>query len=712
MAFTAAHALSWSRAGSTTVATTTSVSIMPARSAHNPLRKLILTGLVLLANRSAFAESTPIAPTNSLQADAYLAERGSVFAPDPNPWRPEAISIGKHPDVIVANDGSGTYRSVQAAIDAAQSMTSAATQPVHIRIRPGVYREVLCIRGNMPLLIEGESRDQVRIVAARHRGQSKALGEPDHACETEADTNIVSTTGSSTVIIDADAVSLHNFTIENDFDAQGKADDVQAVALTTRGDRILLAQMRLVGHQDTAQFSSQGPDRIARVMVRDSQIDGDTDFVFGRARAVFQRVRFHSRTDRITHGVVFAPAHPERNQFGFLVEDSIFTAGMRANAVALGRAWDHSQGSIHDENGELHLPNGMLVVTRSRFGQHITPQRWTDAATTRRPYSPTRSQTIRYRNTEVTFPANRLYEINNTVDRHDPQSVYQKVSARYPNSRIATAPKGNEVRIDRDLVYSMRHENGTLPLALDLYTPATHPAPLPTIVLVHGGGWRTGQRDNWAALAHALAKRGVIAAPISYRLSGEAVFPAAIHDIKAAVRWLRAQAATYGIRTNCIALAGGSAGGHMAALAALTHGGDFDPDAASTISATVQALINIDGLSDTVAEDIRQFEDAPDKPFPALAQWLGGRYVEQPLRWQQASPLHHVHATAPPTLFITSQETRFSLGKHAMRQALAAHHIDSEEIRFEAPHAFWLLDPWVQPTAEAIANFVQRCAGG
>ena len=687
---------------------------MSAPAARHLLHRLAGISLLLLGVPNAMAEtslSTTVLPQPAREAAAYLAERGSVFAPEPDPWQPDAFTSNDPADFIVAGDGSGTHRSVQAAIDAAQ-LRPPADRPIRIRIRPGVYREVLCIRGSTPLLIEGDSRDHVRIVAARHRGQSKVLGDTDHACEPDTGASTVSTTGSSTVIIDADAISLRNFSIENAFDPQGKTADVQAVALTTRGDRILLERMRLIGHQDTAQFSSATPDSISRVMVRDSEIEGDTDFVFGRARAIFQRVRFHSRSNRIQHGVIFAPAHLQSSRFGFLVEDSIFTAGMRARDVALARAWDHSQGSVRNDLGQLHVPNGMLVVTRSRLGQHIAPQRWADAATTRRPYSATTAQTIQYNHAEVTFPANRLYDIANTVDRHDPQSVYQKVSARYPYSRIATVPTDDEVRITRNLVYRTHHENGPLPLALDIYAPTQPARSLPAIVLVHGGGWRTGQRDNWSALAYALAKRGVIAVPVSYRLSGEALFPAAVHDIKAAVRWLRTHAATHGIRANCIALAGGSAGGHLAALSALTRDAYFDSDAASAIPATVQALINIDGLSDTLAEDIRQFEDAPDKPFPALAEWLGGRYAEQPLRWQQASPLQHVHAAAPPTLFLTSQETRFSLGKQAMQKALAAHHIDSAEIRFDAPHAFWLLEPWLPPTADAMANFVQRCDGG
>ena len=95
---------------------------------------------------------------------------------------------------------------------------------------------------------------------------------------------------------------------------------------------------------------------------------------------------------------------------------------------------------------------------------------------------------------------------------------------------------------------------------------------LPAIVCIHGGGWAKGNRVNHRKVAQALAARGFVAATISYRLSGEAPFPAAIHDCKAAVRFLRANAEEYGIDTENIGAIGLSAGGHLTALLATSAG--------------------------------------------------------------------------------------------------------------------------------------------
>ena len=88
---------------------------------------------------------------------------------------------------------------------------------------------------------------------------------------------------------------------------------------------------------------------------------------------------------------------------------------------------------------------------------------------------------------------------------------------------------------------------GERELQLDLYRPKERAQPLPAIVCIHGGGWFKGERSSMTQLAQALAARGYVAVTISYRLSGEAKFPAAIQDAKAAVRWLRANAEKFGV---------------------------------------------------------------------------------------------------------------------------------------------------------------------
>ena len=130
---------------------------------------------------------------------------------------------------------------------------------------------------------------------------------------------------------------------------------------------------------------------------------------------------------------------------------------------------------------------------------------------------------------------------------------------------------------------------GFRPLLLDLYrreAPAAARAPL--VIWIHGGGWNRGDSRtsgayaNWPAVLASLAERGFVVASVNYRLSGEARFPAQIQDVKAAIRFLRAHAAEYGIDPGRVYLWGGSAGGHLAALAATSCGVAAFAPAAST----------------------------------------------------------------------------------------------------------------------------------
>ena len=105
-----------------------------------------------------------------------------------------------------------------------------------------------------------------------------------------------------------------------------------------------------------------------------------------------------------------------------------------------------------------------------------------------------------------------------------------------------------------------------------MYLPSS-PAPAagrPAVILVHGGGWRSGDRGWWAAQGRRLAARGWVAFSVDYRLAPAHTFPAAVEDVRAAVRWVRAHADDYGVDPDRIALLGGSAGGNLALLAATT----------------------------------------------------------------------------------------------------------------------------------------------
>jgi acetyl esterase/lipase len=144
---------------------------------------------------------------------------------------------------------------------------------------------------------------------------------------------------------------------------------------------------------------------------------------------------------------------------------------------------------------------------------------------------------------------------------------------RYPERR-ATFPDG--VIGLADVTYSALA--GYRPLTLDLYRPASISTARPLVIYVHGGGWQSGHTrhsgafENWPQVLASIAARGYVVASLEYRLSGEAPFPAAIQDVKAAIRWLRTHAAEFGIDKRRAVIWGGSAGGQLAALAGTSCG--------------------------------------------------------------------------------------------------------------------------------------------
>jgi acetyl esterase/lipase len=208
--------------------------------------------------------------------------------------------------------------------------------------------------------------------------------------------------------------------------------------------------------------------------------------------------------------------------------------------------------------------------------------------------------------------------------------------------------------------------NGTT-LYLDMLRPSSaSDSPLPAVMYIHGGGWFTGARSTamYPWLNPLLVAHGFITVSITYRLSQEATFPAQIHDVKAAVRWLRANAQRYGIDAERIGVWGDSAGGHLAALLGLTADlptleGD---SGAAGYSSRVQAVVARVAPSDFLHSGGELTNDAPS----LVTQLFGGTIHEREELMRLGSPITHVKAGAPPFLIVhgTLDETvPFEQGK-------------------------------------------------
>ena len=230
---------------------------------------------------------------------------------------------------------------------------------------------------------------------------------------------------------------------------------------------------------------------------------------------------------------------------------------------------------------------------------------------------------------------------------------------------------------------------GQREMQLDLWKPKTASQPLPAILCIHGGGWYKGERSNMANLAQALAAKGFVAATISYRLSGEAKFPAAMQDCKAAVRFLRANAAKFGIDAKAIGVTGLSAGGHLAALLT-TSGGVKELEGEGGLadhSSAVQAGIAMGAQSDLESARIGELSGKPDDPF--YRTFLGDSQVKVPQTYALASPRHHLGQADPPLLFMTGELDDASTHADDARADLAKLGIPTGlEIIPQAPHAF------------------------
>jgi acetyl esterase/lipase len=223
-----------------------------------------------------------------------------------------------------------------------------------------------------------------------------------------------------------------------------------------------------------------------------------------------------------------------------------------------------------------------------------------------------------------------------------------------------------------DLVYA--NLRGYRPLTLDLYLPAARGLPMPLVVFVHGGGWNGGDTrhaagfDDFPRELAALAAQGYVVASVSYRLSGEARFPGAVQDIKAAIRWLRGRARDLNMDQTRVAVWGDGAGGQLASLTGVTCGvAAFDPetsrsDAGDVPSACVQAVIDWYGISDlqTLSSDNQVQPAAEAKPDAAGFQpppasdagsFLGCEPAAcPPMVARLASPLAFITGTSPAFL--------------------------------------------------------------
>ena len=280
--------------------------------------------------------------------------------------------------------------------------------------------------------------------------------------------------------------------------------------------------------------------------------------------------------------------------------------------------------------------------------------------------------------------AQRLSDID--VRPYTVETSHQKLVKDYPFIDPITFKKEQSIVISENVSYKKVKQAD---LQMDIYQPKSVSGKRPAVLLIHGGGWISGSRQNQAVMAQKLAQKGFVAATVSYRLSREAKYPAAVNDIQDALTFIKKNADQYQINTAKIAILGASAGAQLATLIGVKH-----PE-------MVQAIVNIDGVVSFIHPEAEEGEIA--------GFWLGGMKDEHFTTWKEASPLEYVNRQTPPTLFINSAQDRFHAGRDDMIKKLTDYGIYSEvRTILNSPHSFWLAKPWFSQTVNYTVNFLNE----
>jgi arylsulfatase A len=290
-----------------------------------------------------------------------------------------------------------------------------------------------------------------------------------------------------------------------------------------------------------------------------------------------------------------------------------------------------------------------------------------------------------------------------------------KLDAR-PAGEVSTPRADGRTEIPQMILASLNVKPGITyarygdrSLEMDIYRPKGHWGALPAIVCIHGGGWAKGNRASHEKVAQALAARGYVAATISYRLSSEAPFPAAIHDCKAAVRYLRANAKKLGIDPEKIGAIGLSAGGHLTALLATSSGvAELEGTGGNAeFSSAIQAAVPMGAQTELESERTRNISAQAERG-QIWRQFLGGSLEQQPATYRLASPLHHLDANDPPCWFITGESDDPSTRADAFRKRLVELGVDSGlTVIRDAPHPFLGRQAWFDEMVSRADQFFQ-----
>jgi len=292
--------------------------------------------------------------------------------------------------------------------------------------------------------------------------------------------------------------------------------------------------------------------------------------------------------------------------------------------------------------------------------------------------------------------AQRTYSVDTS---YTVKSTYDKLIKKYPSITIPVMNKNEDVDQISDIAYSVANERT---LHIDAFISKTKKKN-PAVVMIHGGGWRSGNKNQMNLLAQEIAAKGYSCFSIEYRLSLEAKYPYGVYDVKNAIKFIKDNAKKFNVDPDKIAVLGCSSGGQMAALIGTTNGISAldDPLNKSKSSSKVNVIIDIDG--------VLAFRHPESSEGEMAAFWLGGSYEEKPENWKNASALNNTNKHTPPVLFINSSIPRFHAGRDDMIAILNQYKIYNEIHTIEnSPHSFWFFQPWFDETVKYTTQFLNK----
>lgn len=424
-----------------------------------------------------------------------------------------AASVRAQTNITVAADGSGRFKTVQAAIMSVPSGSS--TDPVIIHIKPGVYHELIYIQ---------REKSYFRLIGDNPTNTILTFGL--YASMTNLDGKPLGTFKTPSTTIDADNFIAENITFANSAGPVG-----QALAIRVDGDRAAFRNCRFLGWQDTILINR------GRQYFDNCYIEGHVDFIFGAATAWFEKCHIHCLRD----GYITAASTPQDAPYGYVFSHCTID-GEPGVKTYLGRPW------------RLYASVKYLNCDMSEV---VRPAGWFDWG------KPQAHETALYAEYNSTGPgANPTNRVDWSTQLT--ASEAKKITVDKVLGADGWVPTASFYATCQNIQYG---EADGQKLLLDAHIPDGN-GKFPVAIIIHGGGWSSGDKETDIVPVFAPFATNFTWFTVAYRLAPTNRWPACFDDVQTAIRWVKAHAADYKGDPDRIALMGYSAGGHLVCFAA------------------------------------------------------------------------------------------------------------------------------------------------